>query len=230
MDNGTMGTGLHFDLARAAVKDDGKAIRKLLAKGANPLAQCKEGDTALMFAASKGCLEAVKALARVSDVDARNCNGQTALIVAAAGGLRNKPDVVREIIETIMEKSSDASIRARDHFGMNALMHAASECCFDACEVLLKKIDPISKDLKGRTALMHATQYGSDELIDLFFPISNVFAKDINGLSARGYAKKFRSDRLEEKFIEIERVISEREALSSELGIGKGRKAKVKSI
>lgn len=70
-------------LSRAAAQGKLNALRALLDAGADPAAAGRDGAPPLFWAVRKGQLEAVQALLRVSDPNARNSFGETALMSAA---------------------------------------------------------------------------------------------------------------------------------------------------
>lgn len=221
-----MGLGLHFDLAKHAVRNDGDSIKLFLQKGADPLAKSKEGATALMFAVDAHCLDSVLALVDVSDLDARDCNGQTALMRAAVSRVQYFDDGGAGIIAPIMRRCSDEVIQAKDLFGMDALMHAARDGNLQACKELLPRSDPAARDRKGRTALMHAVGSGSEQLVELLLPSSDPMAKDAEGCSALDHADPRRSEPLHAKLARIQSAFEERMALEKSATIDSANKAK----
>lgn len=206
-------SGLHFDLARAAGRDDVQLIQSLLALGANPLAQSVDGNTALMLAVNRGCLAAVSALVEVSDLGARDCKGQTALMKAASRS-QKQGGGGDGMVKIIMAHASDASIQAKDDSGLNALMRAVYEDNVEPCGALLSKINPNDMDDKGRTALMLALSYSDDQIVDQLLAVSDIVVKDHKGWVARDYAKEAQRYGFESQLLEMERSILAKKELN----------------
>lgn len=99
-------------------------LNQMLVDGASIDVKALDGKTPLMFAASKGDAQAVKALLqRHVDVDStEGTHGWTALVYAIWSG---NPGVVREILYAY----PDPSIRDKD--GWSDLEHAVASCNFE---------------------------------------------------------------------------------------------------
>ncbi len=116
-----------------------------------------QGDD-LNNAAMNGDLPRVKTLlAKGADINAKDSNGATALIVASLYG---NLEVVRELL------SKGADINAKDHDGMTALMLASITGHVDVVQVLLAKgADVETKENDGATALILASENGFTEVV-----------------------------------------------------------------
>src|SRR5687768_2159438 len=76
---------LNEGLLRAAARGDVDAVHSLLARGANPGARTRFGETALLLAARRGSEETVRLLLqRGADPNAKDRSGVTALWWVAA--------------------------------------------------------------------------------------------------------------------------------------------------
>lgn len=132
-------------LMHAAARRDGAVIQALLDAGANPRARDKCGDCAMIRAIAKDNLEALMALAPVSD-HAMNKRGISPFMSACKGGSLAS---VRALI------SAEAASTA-DPEGMTPLaqgIHGSREDLGDFVDLLLPYSNPWAKDCGGRTPL-----------------------------------------------------------------------------
>lgn len=112
---------------RAAMSGQAE-LNSLLASGISVNVTDHDGETALMKAADKGRLEAVKALlAAGANVNACDEDGETALMMAADEG---RTEVVRTLI------AAGAELNLRDEDGETALMKALDERHTETANVL----------------------------------------------------------------------------------------------
>ena len=172
----------------------------------------------LLGAASSGdTAAAARLLAQGADVDAKNNQGDTALLLAAKAG---KIDTARLLVE------KGANIEAKNDEGETALIAACTSGHADIAQLLVEKgaatdapddggatplmyaglggnttiIDLLlarganinAQDDKGETPLMYAASAGSVDAVKLMLQKNaNSAAKDHNGLTALGYAKQW---------------------------------------
>jgi ankyrin repeat protein len=92
-----------------------EVVKLFIHSKANPDAQDKSGNTALMGAIFKGYDEIALYLIENSDINVRNFNNATALTFAATFGRAS-------IVEALLKAGADKTIK--DKFGKDALAHA----------------------------------------------------------------------------------------------------------
>jgi tRNA A-37 threonylcarbamoyl transferase component Bud32 len=132
--------------------------------------------TELFEAAEKGRLVKVQELLRAGiDVNAKDQQGQTALIKAAAKG---HAPVVREllawnVVGIVISGRKKVAINDQDNKGQTALMMAAENGHADVVQALLDplysdhRIELELKDDMGQTALMKAKENGHEDIVQL---------------------------------------------------------------
>ena len=120
-----------------------------------------EADSALLVAANKGNIEAVKQhLAAGADVNAKDRNGWTPLHWAAWGE--------KEIIELLI--SAGAEVNVKNKSGFTPLHYAAGNSQKDTVELLIAKGTNVNaKDNRGTTPLDRSITHNADdtEIADL---------------------------------------------------------------
>jgi ankyrin repeat protein len=175
------------DQLRTAANDvDTQRLKTLLAAGANPRAQSKNGWNALMIAACYGSAEGVDLLIDAgSDVNAHdsNCGGQSVLMWAANSGREGKRKVKR-----LLTAGADRSYATSD--GSNALMCAASRGEVAVTELLLAQgMDVNHRTADGTSALMQAARCSPASLLPVLLKAgAQVNAADHNKKTALMYA------------------------------------------
>jgi uncharacterized protein len=119
---------------------------------------------ALMQASEKGLVNVVDALlSKGAEINTRNENGDSALLIAAANHNIDK------IVPMLLDKGADATVANND--GITVLMNAATSSGYvsgDTIELLIKQgINVNATDKRGWTALMYAAdaRYDSSEVI-----------------------------------------------------------------
>lgn len=169
------------DVAAGAARGDLGLLLSGLKAGGDPsaLAFPKDGETALMSAASWGRVDAVLALVEAG-ADARVVDqvGSTALMRAAMHG--------RAACVEALLSASDA--RAVDQDGCEALALAAAGGHAACVRLLLPASSPRAFDSTGRTALMRAAGANSKECVEALLPWSDALATDSLGRSAANWA------------------------------------------
>jgi hypothetical protein len=147
---------LNEGLLRAAARGDVDAVRSLLARGANPGARTRAGETALLLAARRGSEEAVRLLLeRGADPNARDRHEVTALwwVAARDGVMPNRAAVAR----LLLTHGALANVRGRPNGGTTALAWAASKGDPGLVRLLIEHgADVNARDRFGGTALRSA--------------------------------------------------------------------------
>ncbi len=134
-----------------------------LIKKINPNLANKNGFTALMFAADKGCTEIVKLLLENEKIDPNLADkyGWTALMYAADKG---QTETAKLLLEN---EKTDPNLSNKD--GFTALMFAADKGHIESAKLLLEneKTDQNLANKNGWTALMFAADKGHAETAKL---------------------------------------------------------------
>jgi ankyrin repeat protein len=145
------------EIVDAARGRDAAAVRKLLAKGADPNTKRADGATALHWAAHWDDVELVRdLLAGGANVDATTEYGLTPLALSAENGTNASGDIV----ELLLQKGANPNLLRAS--GETVLMTAAFAGNVKAVEALLARgANPNAKEkVKGQTALMWAASEG----------------------------------------------------------------------
>lgn len=141
------------NLIRAAALNDVDEIRK-------HLDECREkdhnGKSALIWAAERGHIEAVKVLAE-HEAGSKDNGGMTALMWAAKHG---HAEVARVLVKY--------EARAKDRQNHDALYHALKNGNLEVARIIMKHDDLVSRN--GTTALMRATDRNDVEMVELLIP------------------------------------------------------------
>jgi ankyrin repeat protein len=104
------------DLVDAAWSGDTARVQELIGTGADANSTDHNGDTALMFAVSRGYPEIMDALIKAgAEVNAKDRYGLTALMFAASKGRAN-------FVEALLGEGAD--VNAKDMYGWTPLMFA----------------------------------------------------------------------------------------------------------
>ena len=150
------------DLADAAMKKNGTALRSLLQQKANVNAPQADGTTALHWAARWDDLEMAGALIRAgANPQAANRDGATPMFLATVNG--SAP-----MIETLLNAGADANTPVLSR-GETALMMASRTGKLDAVKMLLSHGAALSatENLRGTNALMWAAEQGHTAVVQL---------------------------------------------------------------
>jgi ankyrin repeat protein len=155
-------------LRRAQMQGHAEIVALLKKYGAEDEAQgvaygagAAKGTLDLLQAASEGNLQGVRAcLATGADVNAKNGEGWTALMLATLKGHR-------EIVETLLRQDR-AQVNARSHHGWTALRYAVSVGDAETLRILLAAGAEVNApDHDGWTALMQAAGEGNLECLGI---------------------------------------------------------------
>lgn len=175
--------GSFDDFFTAIRRDDGEAISALLRRGFDPNTRDPKGQVGLTIALQLEARNAFAALmnARQTQVDARNAQDETPLMMAA---IKGNIDAVRALI------ARDADVNKP---GWTPLHYAASGTSPQHARIialLLENhayIDAASPN--GSTPLMMAAQYGTPEALQLLLDEgADPTLKNQLGLTARDFA------------------------------------------
>lgn len=167
-----------FGLILSAIEwDDVNRLSALIARGDAQLAKrCDpEGMTPLMNAARLGSLNCIKLLLPLSEVDAADCYGMTAMSWAVTS---NK-------FESVKTLAGHCDLEARDKAGWTALMMAADARTFF---LLLDHCEPRTHMGHATEALRLAASDGNLQMVEKLLPLADICSKDKTGSSARDYA------------------------------------------
>ncbi|XP_048239895.1 uncharacterized protein LOC124112131 isoform X2 [Haliotis rufescens] len=123
-------------------------IQTLVEKGADVGIKNKKDQTPLHCAALKQCIECVKLFLPVSDVNAQDSDGDTALHCSL---LSDKPHS-HEIVQALIEKGADVTLRNK--MDQKPLHCTAVKQCLECVELFLPVFDVNAQDSDGNTALL----------------------------------------------------------------------------
>jgi len=136
-------------------------------------------------------IETVESLSEDNDIDARNADGVTTLMLATEEGSVEK-------VTALLEAQANPNLQ--DISGNTALHYAARNGKFRATTVLLSpkagiiQADPNLQDSTGKTPLMHAAVRGYTPVVELLLEGgADVSIKDNFGYTALYYARKGRN-------------------------------------
>jgi ankyrin repeat protein len=209
---------IDMEMLSAAETGDAKALKAAVDAGARPKAKDHWGNTALMLAsaASKN-VECIKFLLPLSDPDALNTNGDTALMRAASEGFEAGASLLAPVsdqsirgpvgqsalryatlagsLACVTLLAEGAGARPKGDQTETPLMIAAQMGRLDLIQAMLPWADPLEIDSAGRTALMWAVggkgaPEAKERCVELLLPLSEAAAMDENGLDAVDWAKK----------------------------------------
>jgi len=149
------------------------------------------GYTALMYAVRFGTVDEVKGLISAgSDVNAKDNNGWTALLMASSSGTYDWTDI--NILEALI--SAGADVNAKTEYGYTALGFASMEGNEDLVKMLLSA----GADVNGRgscfsTALMEAVSQERTGTVKILLAAgADVNAKDVQtGETAWSWASRY---------------------------------------
>ena len=209
-----------IDMAMLAAAEDGdaQALKTAIDAGARPKVKDYWGNTALsLSAAAANSEECLRLLVELSDPDALNTDGETALMRAAAAGFEAGVRILAPVTDqTIRGPLGQSALRHATFSGSLAcvallaegagarpkgdqtetpLMVAAQMGRADLLQAILPHVDPLEIDASGRTALMWAVG-GKGEpgakvrCVEMLLPVSEAAAMDEAGLDAVDWAKK----------------------------------------
>ena len=124
---------------------------------------------------------------RGADVNAKNEDGNTALLLACGYGI-HRDEARTEMVELLIEKGAD--IEAKDRNGRTPLMIACQQGYTNVAKLLIEKgADIEARKGNGETALMVACMYGRADVAQMLIEKgADVNAKNEDGETALDYA------------------------------------------
>lgn len=189
--SGCAHAGSHEEFFTAIRRDNASNLQRLLERGFDPNTVDETGQTGMTLALRLGCLRALQALlgARTLNVNARNAQGETALMLAAIKGHL-------DIVKALLARDADVN-----QTGWTPLHYAASGTLpqqTDVVALLLEQhayIDAGSPN--GTTPLMMAAQYGTDASVQLLLSEgADPALKNQQGLTAVDFALRAEREEL----------------------------------
>lgn len=179
--------GLSF-LMLAANYNKYESIKTLIEVGADVNARDVDGLTPLMHAVASNALESVKLLLQNKkiDIDAADCNGQTALIIAAYYGYI---DILKLLIKV------GANVNYSSLLGEIALHESILNNKYEAAIILMEAGADLNKaDVKGNTPFLDAVKVDNvlieSELIKRGVRLSNEDKEKFAAMAACNNSKK----------------------------------------
>ena len=111
-----------------------------------------------------------------TDLNAKDINGQTALIWAVA-------HETTSVVQSLLGREDDLDVNARSSDGMTALMLAVTKNNQEIVVELLKadKIDVNAKMNNGNSALLLAYKAGNTGIVEAILYLDSIFDIDISG-------------------------------------------------
>ena len=174
--------GSYEDFFRAVKSDDAAAVRELLRRGFDPNTRDPQSQTGLLLALREPSPKVARVLieAAQTDVEARNANDESPLMMAA---LKGQQEFVAKLI------ARDADINKP---GWAPLHYAATTGQVAIMRVLLEKhafIDAQSPN--GTTPLMMAAMYGTTEAVKLLLDEgADPLMKNEQGMTAADFGQR----------------------------------------
>lgn len=172
------------DLRKAVEFDDGYAVTKLLARGADPNVTDRNGNPLLVAALRDGSLKAARALmdAKSIDFDKPNRAGETALMMAC---LQGRMDLVRVMVE-------DREVEL-NKTGWTPLHYAATNGHYDIVKLLLDHSAYVDAESpNGTTPLMMAARGGHIEVVKLLLDEgADMRMRNQQGMTAIDFADRY---------------------------------------
>jgi ankyrin repeat protein len=178
----TSGAGSFEDFFRAVRADNASGVASLLNRGFDPNTRDENGQTGLLLALREPSPRVIDVLlsSKKIDVDARNANDESPLMLAS---LRGQEEVVRKLI------ARDAAVNKP---GWTPLHYAATNGHIAIMKLLLENhafIDSTSPN--ETTPLMMAAMYGSIQGVELLLAEgADPMQKNQQGMTAADFAKR----------------------------------------
>ncbi len=180
---------LNFLLMHTALKDLAAQANILIKKGASLEAVNKAGQNAIQVAYKNGNFKTltvlIKALAKGSDVEMPDANGNTLLMLAVQKDLA-------ELVTTLLKQG--ASLKATNKQGETAFDMAHKGNYVESLTAIIKNANNLDlevPDVNGNTLLMFAVARDQKKLIDaLISKGANIEAVNKVGYTAFGFAYK----------------------------------------
>lgn len=171
--------GVYEDMMQAIAIDDEKTVAALLRRGMDVDSVSPKGEPLLTMAVREGKPAVIRTiLAHRPKLNARNANGETALMLAA---IRGQTDTVRALLD------AGAAV---SHPGWTPLIYAATSNQVDIARMLLARgADVNAAAENGTTALMMAAREGHLPMVLLLMESgADIHHKTPYGYTALGMA------------------------------------------
>jgi len=180
--------GSYDDFFIAIKRDDAASVRELLDRGFDPNTRSSQGQHGLYLALRESSLAVARVLldAAATQVDARNLDGETPLMIAA---LKGQVDVVQRLL------ARDADVNKP---GWTPLHYAASGGQEAVIRILLDANAYIDAESPNRTTpLMMAARYGSEGAVRVLLEAgADPSLRNQAGLTAQQFALGVGRDRV----------------------------------
>jgi hypothetical protein len=174
--------GSFEDFFRAVRGDNGSGVASLLNRGFDPNTRDENGQTGLLLALREPSPRVIDVLlaSKKTDVDARNANDESPLMMAS---LRGQDELVRKLI------ARDAAVNKP---GWTPLHYAATNGHVAIMKLLLDNYAFIDAPSPNETTpLMMAAMYGSTQGVELLLAEgADPLLKNQQGLTAVDFAKR----------------------------------------
>ncbi|RZI70876.1 MAG: hypothetical protein EOP13_19745 [Pseudomonas sp.] len=174
--------GSFEDFFRAVRADNASGVASLINRGFDPNTRNETGQTGLLLALREPSPRVIDVLlsSKKTDIDARNANDESPLMLAA---LRGQEDVVRKLI------ARDAAVNKP---GWTPLHYAATNGQIAIMKLLLENYAFIDAPSPNETTpLMMAAMYGSTQGVELLLAEgADPLLKNQQGMTAADFAQR----------------------------------------
>lgn len=171
-------TPLHHVALR---KEGARAVAELLiSRGADPNIQMRTGHTPLHLACEYSRVELTQALLRAgANHHIVDHEGNTPLLFSFSG--KSRDSLVKEVVETL--EGAGANLAVRNQQRRDAFLLASASGYVKVCQFLvLKHVNPLTKDGEANTAVHLAAMFGHAELTEILLTIEGMELMGRNNL------------------------------------------------